>query len=224
VITTPDLIAALAADAKPVHRLRPPLVRAAAWLAFAVLLLALLAVAHGLRPDLAACLRLEGFVVDIAASLFTAILAAVAAFLVSLPDRSRLWALLPLPTLAVWLSTIGYGCLTNWVRVAPDGFQFGETLRCFVTLVLTSVPLSLAMIVMLRYAAMLRPTLVTMTGSLSVAAVTATALLLFHDLDASVMILAWNVGSSVLIVALGSALGARMLGSLSPPRSIERKR
>ena len=52
------------------------------------------------------------------------------------------------------------------------------------------------MIVMLRYAAMLRPTLVTLVGSLSVAAVTATALSLFHDLDASVMILIWNVGIS----------------------------
>jgi hypothetical protein len=222
VITTPDLIAGLAADVKPVRRLRPPLVRAAAWLAFAVLLLALLAFVHGLRPDLATHLRQPIFVVGMLASLVTGVLAAAASFLLSLPDRPRLWALLPMPSLAVWLSTVGYGCLADWVSLGPNGIQFGEAFRCFVTLVLTSLPLSLAMIVMLRYAAMLRPTLVTMAGSLSVAAITATALSLFHDLEASVMILAWNVGISVLIVALGGTLGPRMLGSLSPQRMLDR--
>lgn len=41
-ITTPDLINALAADAAPVRRLHPPSVRAAVWLTFAALLLAAL--------------------------------------------------------------------------------------------------------------------------------------------------------------------------------------
>jgi len=210
-ITTPELIAAL--DAKPVRRLRPPLQRAGAWLALAALLFALLAIVHGVRSDLAEHLRQQIFVAGIAASLGTGVLAAVAAFLVSLPDRSRLWLLLPAPCLGVWLSTIGYGCLTNWVGVAPEGVQVGEVVRCFVTLVLTSVPLSLAMLVMLRYAAMLRPILVTMTGSLSVAAITATALSLLHDLDASAMVLIWNVGTSALIVALGSALGRTLFSA-----------
>jgi hypothetical protein len=223
VITTPDLIAAIAADAKPVRRLRPPLARAGAWLTLAVLLLALLAVVHGVRPDLAERLRRPVFVIGMLAALVTGVLAAVSSFLVSLPDRSSLWLLLPAPSLAVWVSTIGYGCLIDWVSIAPDGIQLGEAFRCFITLVVTSVPLSLAMIVMLRYAAMLRPTLVTLVGSLSVAAVTATALSLFHDLDASVMILIWNVGISALIVALGGTLGPRMLGSLSLRTMIERE-
>jgi len=34
----------------------------------------------------------------------------------------------------------------------------GEAASCFATLLLTSVPLSVAMVVMLRYAALLRPT------------------------------------------------------------------
>ena len=221
-ITTPDLIAALAADAKPVRRLRPPLARAGALLIFAVLLLALIAVVHGLRSDLGEQLQRPVFVVGMLAALVTGVLAAVSSFLVSLPDRSRVWLLLPAPSLGVWLSTIGYGCVTNWIGIAPDEVQLRETFRCFVTLVATSVPLSLAMIVMLRYAAMLRPTLVTMTASLSVAAITATALSLLHDLDASVMILAWNIGTSALIVALGSALGPRILGVLSPLRMPDR--
>jgi hypothetical protein len=54
------------------------------------------------------------------------------------------------------VSTIGYGCLTDWVSIGPEGVRFGEELRCFSILVLTSVPLTIALAVMLRYAAMLR--------------------------------------------------------------------
>jgi len=221
-ITTPDLIAALAADAKPVRRLLPPLARAVGWLAFGVLLLSFLGIVHGLRPDLADHLRRPVFVVGTLAALITGVSAAVACFLISLPDRSRLWVLLPAPSLAVWVSTIGYGCLTDWALIGPSGLQVGEAFRCFVTLALTSVPLSLVMIVMLRYAAMLRPTLVTITGSLSVAAITATSLSLFHSIDASMMILIWNLGTAALIVTLGGALGPRLLASLSPQRMPDR--
>src|SRR5436309_12682185 len=169
-ITTPDLIEALAANVAPVRRLRPPLARATLWLSFAAAVLVLLAVSHGARPDLAQRLQQPTFVVSIAASFLTGILAAVAAFLVSLPDRSRAWLLLPLPTLVVWISTIGYGCLTDWVDVDAGSLRLGETARCFATLVLTSVPLSLLMFVMLRHAAPLRPSVSALTGSLAVAA------------------------------------------------------
>jgi len=64
-----------------------------------------------------------------AASVGTGIGAALAAFLLSLPDRSRRWALLPLPPLAVWLSMIGYQCLSNSVAFDPDGLHWGEAAR-----------------------------------------------------------------------------------------------
>jgi hypothetical protein len=214
VITTPDLIEALAANVTPVRRLRPPLARATLWLSFAVVVLALLAVSHGGRPDLTQRLHQPTFVVSIAASLLTGILAALAAFLVSLPDRSRAWLLLPLPALAVWISTIGYGCLTDWVVVNPGSLRLGEAARCFATLVLVSVPLSLLLFVMLRHAAPLRPMPVALTGSLAVAGITASALSLFHEFDATVMILMWNLGSATLLVGLGTLLGRKMLAWL----------
>ena len=77
-ITTPDLIEALAANVTPVRRLRPPLARATLWLSFAVVVLVLLAVSHGGRPDLAQRLHQPTFVVSIAASLLTGIFAALA--------------------------------------------------------------------------------------------------------------------------------------------------
>ena len=213
-ITTPDLIEALAANATPVRRLRPPLARATLWLSFAAVVLVLLAVSHGARPDLAQRLQQPIFLVGISASLLTGILAAIVSFLVSLPDRSRGWLLLPLPALVVWISTIGYGCLTNWVDVDASGLRMGEAARCFATLVLTSVPLSLLMFVMLRHAAPLRPMPVALTGSLAVAGMTASALSLFHAFDATVMILMWNLGSAVLLVGLGTLLGRKMFSWL----------
>jgi hypothetical protein len=222
-ITTPDLIEALAANVTPVRRLRPPLARATFWLSVAAVILVLLAVSHGARPDLARRLQQPTFVVGIGASLLTGILAAITSFLVSLPDRSRGWLLLPLPALVVWISTIGYGCLTDWVDVDAGSLRIGEAARCFATLVLTSVPLSLLMFVMLRHAAPLRPTPVTLAGSLAVAALTASALSLLHAFDATIMVLLWNLGSAVVFVGLGVLLGPKMF-SWSPQHPAQRSR
>ncbi len=210
-ITTPELINALAANATPVRRLRPPLARAAFWLLIAALVVALLAVSQGIRTDLLQRLHDPFFAIGTIATLLTGILAAISAFMVSLPDRSRYWPLLPVPAAVVWLSTIGYQCLTNWVSLGPGGITLGETARCFATVALTSLPLSLVLGMMLRHAAPLRPAATTLAGSLAVAAITATALSLFHEIDATVMILAWNVGTAVLFVGLGALAGPRML-------------
>ncbi len=215
-ITTPDLIDSLVANAAPVRRLAPPVARAAGWLLFAALMLALLAVSHEVRPDLALRLRQPEFVIGIAASLATGVLAAIASFLVSIPDRSRMWLLLPLPALFVWVLTIGYGCLTNWVSLQPGSLPLGDEAGCFALLVLTGVPLSLAMLVMLRHAALLAPTRVAISGGLAVAGVTATALSIFHNHDASALILIWNLGTAALLVALGGTFGRRMFSWVAP--------
>lgn len=208
---TPDLIDTLVDCATPVRRLRPPLVRAALWLVFAALVLAVIAVAHGVRPDLAERLQQPIFVTGMIGALATGILAAIASFKTSLPDSSRSWLLLPVPALVLWISTIGYGCLTDWVSIGSNGVRMGEAVRCFATLLMTSAPLSIAMLVMVRYAALLRPVAVSMAGGLAVAAITSFALSLFHDLDATVMILVWNLGSAALIAGLASVFGRSLL-------------
>jgi hypothetical protein len=144
-VTTPELIDILCASATPVRRLRAPLVRAGLWLLLAGVVLLALAAVHGARPDLALRLRDPSFAAALAGSLLTGILAAIAAFYLSLPDRSRLWLLLPAPPLALWVATIGYGCLTDWVALAPDGVHLGSTLECFATLGIASLPPALAL-------------------------------------------------------------------------------
>lgn len=209
-ITTPDLIDSLANNLPPVRRLRPPLVRASCWLALGAMVVALLAISQGIRPDLLAKLHDPDFCLGLVGALLTGIFSAAAAFMLGLPDRSRLWWLLPLPGLGLWLSTIGHQCLTDWISIEPGSIHLGEAARCFATLVLTSLPLSLAMLLMLRYAAPLRPTAATLTGSLAVAAITAFALFLLHKLDATLMILMWNLGTAGLFVGLGGAFGRKM--------------
>lgn len=207
---TPELIDALVQSAEPVRRLRPPLTRAGLWLLFAVFMLGLIGIAHGVRPDIYERLHQPTFVVGMFGALATGVLAAVASFRISLPDGSRFWLLLPLPPLALWISTIGYGCFTDWVSMNPDGVHLGEAVSCFATLLMTSIPLSIAMLVMLRYAALLRSMEVSVTAGLAVAAVTSFALSLLHELDATIMILMWNLGSAVLISALASVFGRSM--------------
>jgi hypothetical protein len=208
---TDELIDTLVERAAPVRRLRPPLVRAALWLAFAGLLIAAIASAAGVRPDFMDHLRQPAFAITIVAALATGILSAVAAFTVSIPGRSRWWLALPLPPLVVWMSTIGYGCFADWVSLEA-GFRLGEELRCAAVLVLTSVPLAIALAVMLRYAAMLRPGAVALSGGLAIAAIVAAALPLFHDHDATAMILLWNLGAAALITGVAGLLGRGLFG------------
>jgi len=214
-IETPELIAALAAAPAKVRRLHAPVLRACAWLGLAAVLVAVLALEHGLRPDLAAQLRKPHFAISLAASLLTGVCAVIACLQASLPDRSRAWLLLPLPPLALWLSGLGYGCLTDWVMMEPNMEDPGETLRCLTTVAVTSLPLGLALLVLLRHAERLRPTLLTLTAGLAVAAIATLALSLLHSIDATAMVLLFNLGTVTLILAIEWIWGRSALAWLS---------
>lgn len=209
---TSDLIRSLATNAPPVKRLRPPLVRAFGWLLLAAAIMGLMTVSHGVRPQFAERMQDAVFAINMISSLMTGVLATIATFFVSLPDRSRWWLLLPAPPLVVWLSTIGYQCFAGWVPVPPGAITVEAASGCLATLVLTSLPLSLLMLAMLRYAAALRPTSVILMGSLAVSAITATALSMFHPLDATAMVLGWNLGTAVLFLA-GAAIFSRKVSN-----------
>lgn len=202
-ITTRQMIDGLVRDAAPVRRLRRPVTRSALWLGGALLVIGAIALVHGVRPDLATYLTQSDFLVSFGLALATGILAAIAVFLTSLPDRSRWWLLLPVPTLILWLATLGQQCLTEWVEVAPDGGTMpGTTAQCFLTLVAMSLPLQIGLMAMLRHAARLRPYLVTIVGGIAVAALTAAALRAMNEPDATLLVLVWNLLVAGAIVAL----------------------
>jgi hypothetical protein len=217
VTTIPEVVDTLVSRASPVRRLRPPFQRALLWLALAAALLGLISIEHGVRGDLAERLRQPGFAAGLAAAVITGILSAIAAFTISIPDRSRWWLLLPVPSLLIWVSTVSYECFADWISIGPDGIHVGEAIGCFASLVLTSVPLGFALIMMLRYAALVRSGPVAMMGGLAVAAITSTGLSLFHDLNATMMILVWNLGTTVLITGLGTLFGRGMFRWMASP-------
>ena len=206
-ITTPDLISTLANNLAPVQRLRPPMLRAISWLLLAAVVFALVAMSHGVRADLAARFTDSSFVLELAGALLTGLLSVVAAFFLSLPDRSRWWMVLPLPTFLLWMSTLGQQCLTNWVAIGPNGMTLGESAECFATFGLVSLPLSLALMIMLRHVKALRATEVVVLGGLAVAGVAAAALSLLHEIDATAMILVFNLGVALFMIGAGAVLG-----------------
>ena len=212
---TTDLVHHLAADARPVRVLHHPLWRATLWGIAAAAVLGVLAMQHGVRPDLAEQWQSPSFRLRLCASLATGLLAALACMLAGLPDRSRRWLLLPLPALALWVSGLGYGCLTDWVSVDSGRMQAGETLRCFATLLLVSLSLSSVLAVMLRHAALLRPRPVLLCAGLAVGGMAASAMSLLHAIDASLMVLIWNIGAAALVVAVDAAVGGRALAWLN---------
>jgi len=207
---TDDLIRAIVADARPVRRLASPFLRAAEWLGFALIVVTVVTVSFGLRDDLAAKLSEPVFVLELVAVGLTAITVALAAFCLSLPDRSRFWLLLPVPAVLVWLSTVGYGCLTNWIALGPGGPATAISPRCFATAVLTSVPLAALLLRMLRHAGPTRPIETAMAGALAIAALTTGGLRLFHDLDPTVVVLGWSFGTTLTFTAMGGLFGRRL--------------
>lgn len=202
-----QLIADLAADLRPVHRLASPFWRAGIWILLAAAVNTAAVILHGgVRADLMPLLNTMSYSALLAATILTGILAALAVFQISIPGRSKYWALLPLPGVVLWFAAAGYGCFKDWVRMGPAGLQMGHSVDCFSWIVAISLPLSLVLYFMVRHAAWIRPGPTLVLGMLSTAAFAATGLSLLHDLDTSLMIMVWHGGAILILLGL-SALG-----------------
>ncbi len=218
-IQTPDLIQSLAHDLRPVRRLRSPFLRAFGWIGIAAVLMVLLYFGHGLRPAFAERMRDTTFFIGMVSSTLTGVLAAIAAFVVSLPDRSRRWLLLPLPPLVVWLANIGYQCFAEWVALPQGAVTVVAATSCLSTLISISLPMTLSLMFLLSYSVVLNPTPVIAMGSLAVSAMAATALGMFHPLDATVMVLGWNALIAAIAIGVSSVLARRLRGPKMPPQT-----
>ncbi len=214
---TDSLIAALGREAKPIRRLRTPMLRATTWLAFAVVVIALLVLHDGLADDLAQSLGQRKFVLDLLGAFGTGLGATIAAFHLSMPGRSWRWAVLPLPGLAVWLFGMGYGCWADWVRLGAESMRFGMAVDCFCFIALTAIPLSAAMLFLLRHAAPIRPVPTAILATLSVASLAAGAHSLVDGLGTTFMVLIWHVGTTALLVLIARLVGPLLLRRLYEP-------
>jgi Negative regulator of sigma F len=141
--------------------------------------------------------------------------AVVAAFYLSLPDRGRFWVLLPIPPLMLWLASSGYGCYQNWIAYGPVGWRLGRSSDCFVFIIGMSIPVAVALYLVLRRALPLDPLRVMAVGGLGVAALAAATLQFYHPFDVTVVDLTVHV-TAVLIVAVAMVVGGRVGLSGSP--------
>lgn len=210
------LIGTLVANLQPVRPLLPPTVRALLWLFLVA------AVGAALAPfaDLAAMWRRIAATPDmwlaVLGSIATAATAALAAFELGLPDRSRRWALLPLPAAALWVGASGLGCLRAEVLPGTHVAALGEARECLVFIVGLSVPLSAALIILLRRAYSLAPALTSAMAGLAAAAAAAALLNFFHPFDAAASDLVVHAVAVGLVVAVARTFGRRALQNSLP--------
>ena len=204
------LIGDLGADLKPVRRLPPPWLRALVWLGVVVVGALVLVATRTLLPALGIIGNDPFMLPGAYASLATAALAAIAAFELSLPDRSDAWIWLPLPALVVWIALNGLGCLATLAIPGTQTTPF-QFMVCLSLIVAISVPLTVAMIVMVRRARPLRPLRVATLGGLAASGAAATLLILIHPHDSAVLDLAAHGGAVAVTIGLNVLLGGRLL-------------
>jgi hypothetical protein len=204
---TAQLIAELEAGATPVRRLPPPWARAARWLMIAVPAVAAVIVLMTPRPDLGARLGEVRFAVELAAALATAILAAFAAFALTVPGHSRTIALLPLLPLAVWLGSVGQSCVGEWAALGPAALDVRVDWDCLRAAFPVGAAPAAAMVLMLRRGAPLFPRISFALGALAVGALANAGLQIYHEGDISIMVLVWHFGSVAVLAAIAALLG-----------------
>jgi hypothetical protein len=207
------LVQALGADLTPVRRLAPPSLRVLTWLA----ILSAVALALAMVSDVAAMMHRLMAAPDMwlaaMSSMLTAVLAAMAAFELSLPDRKAAWALLPLPALLFWIGASGMGCLRTWSIAEADPMPPDQPAHCLIYILSMSLPLSLILILMLRRGFSLQPNLTAVIGGLACASAAATLLNLIHPYDAAATDLAVHAFAIIIVIIANTIFGRRVLMS-----------
>src|SRR5262249_35299742 len=121
----------------------------AAWLLVAIPYVALVVFVVSPRADLISKASEWRYVIEQLAALATGITAATAAFATVIPGYDRKFLFLPALPLAIWLATLGEGCVQDWIYFGPDGLSLRPDWFCFPAIVLVGAVPAIAMAVML---------------------------------------------------------------------------
>lgn len=210
------LIDRLSGDLAPVRRLPPPTWRALCWFA-AVPVVALVLMPFADMQAMEERLAVPDLRYAALGALLTALTASLAAFQTSVPGRSSLWALLPLPALALWLGASGLGCLRAWIAPGANLADGAEMRGCLYFLIGVSLPLSLLIVAMLRRASPMRPVLTALLAGLAAAGAAGALLVPFHPHDSTASDLAVHLAAVCLVIALNGFAGGRLLDAGRPP-------
>jgi hypothetical protein len=208
---TGKLIERLAECVAPVRPLPRPWIRMAAWLSLAIPYVALVVFIASPRSDLDSKISELRFAVEQIAALATGVTAAAAAFATSIPGFDRRFLLLPVLPLAIWLGSLGQGCVQDLIRYGVDGVLLQPDLLCLPAIVLVGAGPAVAMAIMLRRGAPLTPFSTMALGGLAAAALGDFGLRLFHAQDASLMVLVWQFGTVFVLSGFAGWAGRYLL-------------
>jgi hypothetical protein len=211
IMDTDKLIERLAEGVDPVRPLSRPWIRTAAWLLLAIPYVALVVLVVSPRPDLLSKASEWRYVIEQLAALATAITAATAALATVIPGYDRKFLFFPVLPLAIWLGSLGDGCLEDWIHLGPNGLSLRPDWFCFPAIVLVGAVPAIAMAVMLRRGAPLTPHITAALGGLAAAGLGNFGLRLFHSQDASLMVLVWQVGTVFILTAMAAWAGQYLL-------------
>lgn len=208
---TDTLIRQLARRAEPVRPIASPGRRLAAWLVLALPFMLVVVILMSPRSDLAERLADPRYLAEQGLALLTALTAAMAAFSMVVPGMSPRWRLFPVAPAAMWLATLGAGCLADWRRLGAEGLRLTQDAECLLYISLIGSAPALLMLWMLRRGAPLRPGRTAFLGALAAAGLGAFGLRLFHEEDLGMMVLVWQVGSVMLLAGAAWLAGPRIL-------------
>ena len=197
-ISTEDLIDRLVREARPIRRLPGPLTRAGGWLAMAGVAIGGVIAVDGLCPNLYERLADPFYLTSFIAAGLTGALATAAAFMLSLPDRSRLWGILPIPALLVWLGAITLSCILYWTPTPPELLHPNNSLHCAGVFLTVSTLLTGLMFWMLRSGPLADGRGTSWLSGLAVTGLATVGLSLTRTFEESAMLLIWNLGASAL--------------------------
>lgn len=214
---TEGLIHTLSESLQPVTPLRRPWLRMLSWAGAGAIYLGLLVLVMSPRDDLAARMQDRWFLLEQGAALLTALTAATAAFVTSVPGYRRDMAGLAFASAAFWLAIVSIGALRD-VRLAGAGdVLFQADWGCVGTVLAGAVVPAGAMAMMLRRGVPLTPHLTAALGGLAAAGLGNLGVCLFHSHTSNLVVLVWHCGTVLVVAAVAGLIGAHLLRW--PPRT-----
>lgn len=201
-MSTEDLIGRLVRDTRPVKRSSPPRILFAQWSAIGLLYLAVGVLSIGARDDLAKIWHESGFVVHSLIVMSVTVLAAIAAFKASIPDRQqRLLVVSSAIALAAWLAWMVSALITAGEPHAGYGW------KCLRNIVVFAVPLGVLTYHLISKAAPLRTGTAGWLTGLSAAAAADLATRFICRNDHALHALIWHFIPVLVLGCIGVVLG-----------------
>jgi hypothetical protein len=204
---TKQLIRDLTDKVKPVRRPAGPGFRALMWAGVSLLYIGAFLLIMPVRHDVTLNPNDRLFLIEQTAACATGLTAAIAAFASVVPGYSSKWAALPLLPFAVWLASLGPGCVQELNRFGIEHLPLSHNPWCAPFIVLFGALPAVLITIMLRSGAPLTPHLTAALGALAAAGLANVGVRIVHPEDVSIMLLVWHVGSVMALSTLTGVSG-----------------